>query len=217
MSAPIIVWIGEAKSEWLSLTQKRYTVHVSRSGKQGRILALQHQARLIVLDAHSLGTSGERICHDLRQALPNALILHVHPLPKIASKSEADAVIYPPLKPRTFMTHLNRLLKSPVKTLIRCGEFSLDTQARILYARSQEIDLNPKQCQLLALFFNHPNQVLERSRIMREVWNTDYIEDTSTLNVHMRLIRDALEGKDSKKPRYLVTVRGVGYRLEIDA
>jgi DNA-binding response OmpR family regulator len=72
----------------------------------------------------------------------------------------------------------------------------------------------PKQALLVETFFRHPGETLARKTLMEKVWNTDYIGDTRTLDVHIRWLRQAIE-KDPGSPRYLLTVRGVGYRLEM--
>lgn len=72
--------------------------------------------------------------------------------------------------------------------------------------------LTPKECQLLATFMRHPNQVLSHRFIMREVWETDYIGDMRTLQVHVSWLRRKIE-ENPRRPIRLRTVRGVGYRF----
>ncbi len=98
---------------------------------------------------------------------------------------------------------------------ICCGPFVLNRTTRILQAHGQEVQLQPKLAELIELFMTYPNQVLARETIMQQVWNTNYMGDTGTLNVHIRYARNVLE-EDNQKPVYLKTVRGVGYRLEVD-
>jgi len=74
------------------------------------------------------------------------------------------------------------------------------------------IHLTPKECQLLATFMRHPNQVLSHRFLMREVWETDYIGDTRTLQVHVSWLRRKIE-ENPRRPIRLRTVRGVGYRF----
>jgi len=72
--------------------------------------------------------------------------------------------------------------------------------------------LTPKQCRLLEVFMNNPKKVLSRKFLMQEVWETDYMGDTRTLDVHIRWLREKIED-DPSHPLYLQTVRGVGYRF----
>ena len=93
---------------------------------------------------------------------------------------------------------------------IRVGQFTLDPDTGTLLKGKTAIHLRPKEAALLALLMGKPGKVLSRQRIMKEVWETDYHEDTRTLSVHMRWLRIKIE-KDPSSPRCLRTVRGVGY------
>jgi DNA-binding response OmpR family regulator len=73
--------------------------------------------------------------------------------------------------------------------------------------------LAPKEFSLLATFMRHSGEVLPRSFLIREIWNTDYLGDTRMLDVHIRWLRQKIEDNPSS-PAYLRTVRGVGYRFE---
>jgi DNA-binding response OmpR family regulator len=68
---------------------------------------------------------------------------------------------------------------------------------------------------LLSVFLKRPGEVLEREALFKQVWNTQYTEDTRTLDVHISWLRSALE-ENPRKPKYLKTMRGVGYRLDTD-
>ena len=78
----------------------------------------------------------------------------------------------------------------------------------------QQHRLTPRQTALLAVFMRNPGRVLTRARLMREVWDTDFVDDTRTLEVHVHWLRKAIE-KDPSHPVYLVTVRRLGYRFDV--
>lgn len=87
----------------------------------------------------------------------------------------------------------------------------------VLHQARQEVNVNgiahhltPKECQLLATFMQHPGKVLAREFLMREVWETDFTEDTRTIEVHISWLRKKIE-EDSSNPQLIQTVRGVGY------
>lgn len=88
----------------------------------------------------------------------------------------------------------------------------LNLETRELQNSHGVIHLTPKECQLLATFMRHPNRVLSRRFLMREVWETDYIGDTRTLQVHVSWLRRKIE-ENPRRPTRLRTVRGVGYRF----
>ena len=73
--------------------------------------------------------------------------------------------------------------------------------------------LTPKEFELLKLLMNHADEIVSREAIMREIWDTDYLGDTRTLDVHIRWLREKIEDNASK-PSRLRTLRGQGYRLE---
>lgn len=104
--------------------------------------------------------------------------------------------------------------KTPHKTrkLLRADGLTLDIGRRLITGCSGPKSLSPKECQLLALFMSYPGQVLSRKVLMKEVWETDYLDDTRTLEVHICYLRRKIE-VDPYHPQRLRTVRGVGYRF----
>ncbi|MBE0689797.1 MAG: response regulator transcription factor, partial [Anaerolineae bacterium] len=123
-----------------------------------------------------------------------------------------------PFTARKLVNAIERLLSDKVSanaedTVIR-GPFTLYPSRRVLLFRDQEIILTPKLSQLVEIFLRHPGQTLDRKMLMSKVWDTDYLGDTRTLDVHIRWFRRAVETNPSK-PVYIQTVRGIGYRLEL--
>jgi len=96
--------------------------------------------------------------------------------------------------------------------VLRVGRIALDLAGRRLEAGGQVFMLTHKQFSLLRLFMSHAGQILTRKQIMKEVWETDYTGDTRTLDVHVHSVRKLL-GDVPGKPKYLQTVRRVGYRF----
>jgi DNA-binding response OmpR family regulator len=82
-----------------------------------------------------------------------------------------------------------------------------------IYRDGAMLELAPKEFDLLAMFMRHSGEVLPRSFLVREIWETDYLGDTRMLDVHIRWLRRKIEDEPSE-PTYLRTVRGVGYRFE---
>jgi DNA-binding response OmpR family regulator len=98
--------------------------------------------------------------------------------------------------------------------LLQSGPISLDLDRRLVRCDEKEGHLTPRLTLLLKIFMHHPGEVLEREHLFRQVWNTEYTGDTRTLDVHISWLRQAIE-MDPRKPRYLRTIRGVGYRLDV--
>jgi DNA-binding response OmpR family regulator len=216
MSSAKVLLIGRnnAKSEPLiTALEKRYQVLLTLSGKQAVITAKVQAPHVVVLDAISMRTPGDRVCQLLRQQLPKLPIIHLHPCPDNTSSSEADVILCHPFTSRKLINSIERLLKISGDEVITCGPFSMNVNRRLLNAHGQETPLTPKQALLIETFLRHPNETLDRKTLMEKVWDTDYMGDTRTLDVHIRWIRRILENDST--PQYLKTVRGVGYMLNI--
>ena len=80
--------------------------------------------------------------------------------------------------------------------------------------QGREARLTPRLVRILRILMQHPGEVVERAVLFRHVWDTEYTEDTRTLDVHISWLRQAIE-EDPRKPQFLKTIRGVGYRLDI--
>jgi DNA-binding response OmpR family regulator len=209
--AAVVVWVGEVKSALYLTVSKKYTTYLARSGKRGSELALTHGAALVIVDAHSLHTTGQRILATLQKQVPSAAFLLISTQPA----SRSDVVVVPPeVSTRRLMQQVNRLMAAAPSQMIPFGGAHLDvTGGRLLLAGGQ-VSLNPKQCRLCEVFFRHGGQVVSRAHLMKEVWETDYLGDTRTLDVHIRWLRKKLEAHSGQHALQLVTVRGVGYRMD---
>lgn len=220
MSARVLV-VERAQSQPPSATQalkKRYDVMTASSGKHALVLTREHLPNVIVLDAISMRTPGDRICQLLREHLPNIPLIHLYPGSRADSQSCADVILIQPFTARKLSNAIERLLsdKASVKAedTVSRGPFTLYLSRRVLVFRDQETTLTPKLSQLVEIFLRNPGQTLDRKLLMAQVWDTDYLGDTRTLDVHIRWFRRAVED-DPSKPLFLKTVRGIGYRLEL--
>jgi DNA-binding response OmpR family regulator len=220
MTAAFVLVIESTRAKRSSFTdalKKRYEVVSVTSGKQALTYARERTPQVIVLDAISMRTPGERIVVTLKETLPKVGLIHLHPGPKAktAGSSPADVVLFQPFTARKLINSIERFVGSSTNdNRLTCGPFSMDLDRRVLLVKGQETPLTPKLALLVELFLRHPRQTIDRKTLMERVWQTDYMGDTRTLNVHIRWFRSAIEN-DPSHPRYLMTVRGVGYRLDI--
>ncbi|MDZ4765178.1 MAG: response regulator transcription factor [Chloroflexota bacterium] len=192
---------------------KRYDVTPVGSGKQA---LTQPTPAAIVLDAISLRTPGDRIAKQLKHDMPTVPLIHLRLAGKVDSL--ADVLLCPPFTSRKLINAIERLLRHdiadrPPDEVLMCGTLALNITRRLLIVEGQETSLTPQLAALVEAFFRHPDETLDRKWLMENVWKTDYMGDTRTLDVHVRWFRRAIE-PDMQAPRYLKTVRGIGYRLE---
>lgn len=219
MGATRVLLVGRSQAKraaLISALQKRYDLVLTTNGSEAQQVGAVHSPHAIVLDAVSMRTPGDRICRSLRDAFGAVPIVHIHPGPEKGAETLADVLLFEPLSARRLTNAIDRLIRRGDDEVVTCGPLALNVARRMLTANGQEIQLTPKQTLLLELFLRRPCETLDRRTIMEQVWNTDYLGDTRTLDVHIRWIRQAIEA-DANRPAYLKTVRGVGYRLEIPA
>ncbi len=212
-----LLYVGRTSARADSVFQtlkKHFTVVSAASGRDALEQLCTVAPAVIVIDAASMRTPGERICRAIRAAHPRVPILHILP-PDIDLNPDADVVLKQPLTTRRLLSQLRGLLQQHADDMLHVGPFSMNVSRRVLIAYGQEIQLNPKLATLIELFLRHPNTTIDRETLMKKVWKTSYLGDTRTLDVHIRWAREALENKGAH-PRCLVTVRGVGYRLNVD-
>ncbi len=169
---------------------------------------------LVIIDTRRLRFNALRFCQNLNES--------DHPLPVLLILDEDEEI--PPnhpsigilrgVTPRKLLRRVRRLLSVQGDSVIRAGDICLDLKLRVVRRKGQEHRLTPRQARLLEVFLRNKGCVLSRAFLMREVWETNYVDDTRTLEVHIHWLRKAIED-DPRHPTYLKTVRKVGYVLEI--
>jgi DNA-binding response OmpR family regulator len=217
MRATRVLLIENARNNGVTFApslKRKYQVQIAHSGKQGLTAALDKQPDVIILDAVSLRTSGDRVCARLRAGVGQTPIIHIRPKDAPPGDSPADVLLSPPFTARKLINRIERFVVPSEGKILEVGPFSLNLEQQTLTAPWTEKKLTPKLVTLMELFMQNLNQTLERKHIMQQVWKTDYMGDTRTLDVHIRWIRKIVE-PDPRKPKYITTVRGVGYRFAI--
>ncbi len=96
---------------------------------------------------------------------------------------------------------------------LRAGDLTLDLDERCVIKDGTPVHLTYKECALLEILIRNGGEVLTRKQLMKEVWETDYLGDTRTLDVHVCMLRGKIEDHPTR-PVFIRTVRGVGYRFE---
>ncbi|MCC7358654.1 MAG: response regulator transcription factor [Anaerolineales bacterium] len=168
-----------------------------------------------MLNAASLKTSGARICRQIRSYLNHTPVVIVADKKNVPDANcGAAATLLIPFTPRKLLNSVARLLPGDDSTSLQVGPIKLNLAQRRISCAGREERVTPKQVRLLEFFLRNPGQMLSRKAIIKHVWDTDYTGDTRTLDVHISWLRSVIE-PSPRKPRYLKTMRGQGYRLEL--
>lgn len=214
-----ILWIEGKRADSPSfvpgLRKKGYLVEVVATGSEAVARLADLDADLVVIHTASMRTSGKRICRTVRDKSNGIPILVITD----AATAEANdlgvnAVLKLPFTGRKLLNRILPLLPGDGEHLLHVGSLRLDMERKRVSSMGHEATLTPRLAQLLKIFMDHPGEALERERLFREVWNTEYTADTRTLDVHISWLREAIE-ENPRRPRYLKTIRGVGYRLDV--
>lgn len=166
---------------------------------------------VLLIEIDGKPDSRKRFCEMLRYRLPQAIILSVSKF-DVDSSFQFDDHIPLPLLPAEAIDTVNQSMDKLLSHKLERGHVQLNIAKRTVITPVREHRMTPKQCALLNMLMRNHNQAVKREDIMREIWETEFMEDTRTLDVHIRWLRQVIEPTPSK-PQYLVTIRKVGYRL----
>jgi len=196
-----------------SLERKGYQVTLARTRRQAtsRCRSVRPDSRIV--DVDSFGAAGYDVVDAVRPLLDGTPTMLLLEKGHAIAGSQAEAFTTPPFTSRKLLYRLRKVAEALPSREIRVGELVLDPVTRTLNKGQTRCRLRPKEAALLAFFIRNSGRVLSRREIMKAVWDTDYVGDTRTLNVHVRWLRQKIED-DPGRPCLLRTVRGVGYRFE---
>jgi len=133
----------------------------------------------------------------------------------LSTEMNVDIFVVAPGDPQQLTQGIQKAISKQKNRFIRLPNLIFDRQQCQVLRNEERFSLTPKEFKLLQLLLTHHDQVMSRKAIMQKVWETDYMGDTRTLDVHVRWLREKIE-QDPSHPRRLITVRGVGYRFIIE-
>ncbi|MBN1642461.1 MAG: response regulator transcription factor [Anaerolineae bacterium] len=172
---------------------------------------------LCILDA-SCSIDGSTCCYAFSEAYPEIpsilLIAKDEHVDRECRKLTGSNVLRMPFTPRKVTNRIAKLANCRLGNILTAGEISLNLDKRCVYRGDAVHRLTPRQAKLLEVFISNAGRTLTRKYLMKNVWDTDYVGDTRTLDVHVRWLRERIEERPSS-PLYLRTVRGVGYRFGV--
>ncbi len=202
---------------WAYLRDQGYEV-TEVDGLRPSLRALDTaRARLVILDAVDVNPINlHRITHAAgRRPQAPFIVLLLNNHSSLDHEALWDEYIARPFTPRRLANVVRKLLDSRPSFVVRLGPLTLDRRTRMVISPKGLCQLTPKQFQLLDIMFKHPGSVVTRKQFMQEVWNTSYLGDTRTLDVHMRWLRECIE-EDADHPALVQTYRGRGYCLNLE-
>ena len=205
---------SEIPSFAADLQKKGFDVETAKSGSDATSRLNKVSPNLIIVNAASLRSSGVRICQSLRDKNEKFPIILILEKEKTVSKDSADVILNLPFTVQKLSNRIKPLLPGDGKNVVQAGPIRLDTERRRVRCLGKNSRLTPRLVSLLQILMEHHGEVVEREHLFKKVWETDYTGDTRTLDVHISWLRRAIE-LDPLKPKFLNTIRGVGYRLDV--
>lgn len=193
------------------LLDRGHDVTLTHHPRRAPSMAVSDWPDLIVLNTCVEFVNLEELCRTLdetRLDFPRLIVAH----DEAHNHVSGDVYLSMPFSLRQLSQRMKKAIGDQNERFLRVGDIALDRMKRQMQRGGNTKHLTPKEFKLLELLMNNSGEVLNRRTIMKVVWDTDYLGDTRTLDVHIRWLREKLEDAPSQ-PKYIITVRGVGYRF----
>ncbi len=207
------------------LNQEGFSTALAHDGVRAMEAYERDRPDLLILDLMMPGIDGYEVCRRVRANDKKTPILML-----TARTSEIDTVvglelgandyIAKPVRLRELVARVKAHLREaphskPVASGIKLGELTIDVDSRTVRVGDRDVDLTFKEFELLLAMAKQPNRVFSRDQLFSQVWGSDFLGESRTVDVHIRYLREKLEDTPSQ-PKHILTVRGVGYRLVWD-
>jgi two-component system KDP operon response regulator KdpE len=203
----------------MKLSSEGYQVDTARTAAEARAAAAAHPPEAVILDVLLPDGRGTDVCRDLREwSTASILILSAvgDEAEKIAAlDAGADDYVTKPFSVDELLARLRAALRRTVPSrapVLDIGEVRIDLEKRLVSVAGRPLSLTPTEYNLLRLLAQNEGKLLTHPTILREVWGPAYQEESNYLHVYVSQLRRKIE-PDPTRPRYIVTVPGVGYRL----
>ena len=225
MTRVLVVEDEESFSEALSYMLRRegFEVAVAATGPDALSEFDRSGADLVLLDLMLPGLSGTEVCRTLRQRSSVPVIMLTARDSEIVKvvglELGADDYVTKPFSSRELVARIRAVLRRRsepeelVPATLSAGPVRMDVDRHVVTVNGGQVPLPLKEFDLLELLLRNAGRVLTRGQLIDRVWGADYVGDTKTLDVHVKRLRAKIE-PDPSNPRFLVTVRGLGYKFE---
>ncbi|PIC65258.1 DNA-binding response regulator [Sporosarcina sp. P13] len=207
-----------------TLEQANYHTVLASDGEQAIQLVLDESPDLIILDLMLPKIDGIEVCKMLRrQDIETPIIMLTakgEEMDKIIGlEMGADDYMTKPFSPREVAARVKAVLRrsgektAQTEDVLKTGQLVVYPERFEVYLNKMPLEFTRKEFDLLVYFMRHLNRVLTRDQLLQAVWNYDFAGDTRIVDVHVSHLRDKIE-ENTRKPRYIKTMRGVGYKFE---
>lgn len=206
-----------------NLENNGYKTICAADGIEALKMAKKEMPQLILLDLMLPGMDGYDVCKEIRKdnSISNT------PVIMITAKSEeldkilglelgADDYLTKPFSIRELIARakavLRRTKQQNIEKIFKFGNNSIDFDKHEVIRNDERVDLTLKEFELLEVLIKNKGRVMTRDFLLDKVWGYEYIGETRTVDVHIRHLRKKIED-DDKNPKYIETIRGIGYRF----
>lgn len=214
-----------------NLEKSGFHITTASDGRKAVEVCTQESFDLIVLDIMLPELDGIEVLKELRKnQIDTPVILLTakdEELDKIIGlELGADDYMTKPFSPRELTARVKAILRRSVniesnknqeqavnKGVIQIGHLLIEEEKFEARLKDELLDLTPKEFELLLYLVKHQGKVLTRDQLLNAVWNYDYVGDSRIVDVHVSHLRDKIE-EDTRKPKYIKTIRGIGYKFE---
>ena len=209
-----------------NLVQEGYEVSVAADGAEALEIARREKPDLIILDIMLPKIDGFEVCRILRKEMNVPIIMltaRSGETDKIAGlDTGADDYMTKPFSTRELLARVRAMLRREKiagagdwedKPIITLGKITIDLNRHRITLNGTPLELTAKEYDLLSFLTQNKGYVFSREQLLEKVWGYDFAGDTRTVDVHIRWLRQKIE-IDPSNPKYLITVRGTGYKME---
>lgn len=212
------------------LEREDYVIEEADNGKDALDMALENDYDIIILDLMMPEMDGIEVCEQLREKKATPVIM-------LTAKGEesnrvqgfevgADDYVVKPFSPREVVLRVKALLRrsssqafagqdTQSNNVLVYPHLTIDYDAHRVTADGEEVNLTPKEYELLCFLAKSPDKVFNREQLLKEVWHYEFFGDLRTVDTHVKRLREKLSNVSEKASKMIVTVWGVGYKFEV--